>query len=53
MAALLAMIVDAELKSSDFVADSVWGSELGREELDSVEPDVEADKLTAESAAVG
>lgn len=53
MAALLAMLVDAELKSSDFVADSVWGSEVSREELDSVESNVEADKLAAESAAVG
>lgn len=46
------MLVDSAVKFSDFVADSVWGSEVGREELDSVEPDVEADKLAAESVAV-
>lgn len=46
------MLVDAAPKSSDLVADSVWGSDVGREELDPVEADVEAEELGAESAAI-
>lgn len=52
MMALLAMLVDSEPKSSDLVADSVWGSDVGREEPDPVDADAEVGGLGSESVSV-
>lgn len=52
MMVLLVMLVDLEFKFLDLVVDLVWGSDVGREEFDFVDVDVEVGGLGVELVLV-